>query len=266
MGRLSLPTTQSGCTCPSPWKAEQLEIWFGHIRCVFISSDLLRLPNFNLDPLKVFVLFKHVDGTEVFYTADVQAGGKYLVDVVSCFLSFSGLSLLSTELFAFHSQTFIARFASFLGRIRIGCSRWSVAMLIQLSESCQGLQRFRRTVRQIHCLPHCWRSHHKNTTELAIREWIVIIYHLPLCHRYLLQCGLVIEFLGGFHANSSVNRTRSCAEIPTSQLWCPPGDQAHVPSARKETSSSCLRCLHIYLSVSTVAAPWTGKSILLYHS
>ncbi|XGW22070.1 hypothetical protein V3C99_004771 [Haemonchus contortus] len=34
-----------------------------------------------VQPHQVFILFKHVSGGEVFYTADVQTGGKYLVDI-----------------------------------------------------------------------------------------------------------------------------------------------------------------------------------------
>uniref|UniRef100_A0A7I4XVM3 Dolichyl-diphosphooligosaccharide--protein glycosyltransferase subunit 2 n=1 Tax=Haemonchus contortus TaxID=6289 RepID=A0A7I4XVM3_HAECO len=34
-----------------------------------------------VQPHQAFILFKHVNGGEVFYTADVQTGGKYLVDI-----------------------------------------------------------------------------------------------------------------------------------------------------------------------------------------
>ncbi|VDO26930.1 unnamed protein product [Haemonchus placei] len=34
-----------------------------------------------VQPHQTFILFKHVNGAEVFYTADVQTGGKYFVDI-----------------------------------------------------------------------------------------------------------------------------------------------------------------------------------------
>ncbi|VDO92714.1 unnamed protein product [Haemonchus placei] len=34
-----------------------------------------------VQPHQAFILFKHVNGGEVFYTADVQTGGEYLVDI-----------------------------------------------------------------------------------------------------------------------------------------------------------------------------------------
>ncbi|VDO04490.1 unnamed protein product [Haemonchus placei] len=40
-----------------------------------------KVSNRLVQPHQAFILFKHVNGAEVFYTADVQTGGKYLVDI-----------------------------------------------------------------------------------------------------------------------------------------------------------------------------------------
>ncbi|KAK6760070.1 hypothetical protein RB195_021548 [Necator americanus] len=47
-----------------------------------------------IQPHQVFVLFKHSSGAEVFYTADVQTGGKYLLDInlAKAHKDFEGLS------------------------------------------------------------------------------------------------------------------------------------------------------------------------------
>ncbi|KAK5980074.1 Ribophorin II [Trichostrongylus colubriformis] len=40
-----------------------------------------------VQPHQAFVLFKHMNGAEVFYTADVQTGGKYIVDIADFILN-----------------------------------------------------------------------------------------------------------------------------------------------------------------------------------
>uniref|UniRef100_A0A7I4Z2T8 Dolichyl-diphosphooligosaccharide--protein glycosyltransferase subunit 2 n=1 Tax=Haemonchus contortus TaxID=6289 RepID=A0A7I4Z2T8_HAECO len=40
-----------------------------------------KVSNRLVQPHQAFILFKHVNGAEVFYTADVQTGGKYIVDI-----------------------------------------------------------------------------------------------------------------------------------------------------------------------------------------
>ncbi|KAL6724520.1 hypothetical protein Aduo_019405 [Ancylostoma duodenale] len=47
-----------------------------------------------MQPHQAFILFKHSTGAEVFYTADVQTGGKYLVDInlAKAHKDFEGLS------------------------------------------------------------------------------------------------------------------------------------------------------------------------------
>ncbi|KAK6029438.1 ribophorin II [Ostertagia ostertagi] len=53
-----------------------------HTKRLYISFSVKRkLSGTLIQPHQVFVLFKHANGAEVFYTADVQTGGTYLVDI-----------------------------------------------------------------------------------------------------------------------------------------------------------------------------------------
>ncbi|KAJ1347902.1 hypothetical protein KIN20_003081, partial [Parelaphostrongylus tenuis] len=49
---------------------------------LYVSFSVKRKSDGKLiKPSQAFVLFKHTDGSEVFYTADLQSGGGYVVDV-----------------------------------------------------------------------------------------------------------------------------------------------------------------------------------------
>ncbi|KAK6061656.1 hypothetical protein COOONC_00675 [Cooperia oncophora] len=53
-----------------------------HTKRLYISFSVKSKVSGNLvQPHQTFVLFKHVNGAEVFYTAEVQTGGKYLVEI-----------------------------------------------------------------------------------------------------------------------------------------------------------------------------------------
>ncbi|VDO71210.1 unnamed protein product [Heligmosomoides polygyrus] len=95
--------TGSSLASVAPFSKHGKIIAADHTKRLYMSFSVKSRATGNLiRPHQVFVLFKHVDGTEVFYTADVQAGGKYLVDVNSLHfihkLSSQGLLLFWGEL------------------------------------------------------------------------------------------------------------------------------------------------------------------------
>lgn len=87
--------TGSSLASVAPFSKHGKIIAADHTKRLYMSFSVKSRATGNLiRPHQVFVLFKHVDGTEVFYTADVQAGGKYLVDVnlAKAYKDFEGLS------------------------------------------------------------------------------------------------------------------------------------------------------------------------------